>query len=73
MGTDKPKPVGYTISLFVSKTSAERTETTGSGYNAETRNFPRETIELARVELRGEDLEKLLTKTRVHIDQIEEV
>ena len=64
-----PKP-GYTISLFVSRKTEAHDVTEGQ---YDTRTFPADTRELARVELRGEDLEKLLTKARVHMDQIEEV
>ncbi|WIC89484.1 hypothetical protein SEA_BAJUNIPER_61 [Microbacterium phage BAjuniper] len=63
----KPKP-GYTVSLFVSRSTEGYTAK--DGY--ETRNFPPETKELGRVELAGGDLEKLLTKTKSHIDLIEE-
>ncbi|UGL61880.1 hypothetical protein SEA_FRANKLIN22_67 [Microbacterium phage Franklin22] len=59
-------PVGYTISLFVSKTTPEHT--VKEGY--ENRTFPRDTVELARVELRGSDLEALLSDSKEHIDLI---
>lgn len=65
--TKKPQP-GYTVSLFVSRSTAGYTEK--DGY--ENRTFPPETKELGRVELAGGDLEKLLDKTKSHIDLIEE-
>lgn len=68
--TGNTKP-GYTISLYVSKKQEAYTE--AESQLAIRRDFPAQTTELGRVELSGEDLEKLLTKTRVHIDQIEEV
>ena len=69
MATDK-RPAGYTISLFVSKTTPEHTETTSSGYAAQTSTVPRDTVELARIELRGTDLEAMLSDTKEHVDLI---
>jgi len=65
---DPKPPAGYTISLFVSRTTPEHT--VKEGY--ENRTFPKDTVELGRVELRGGDLETLLAKTKNHIDLIEE-
>ena len=65
---DKAPVAGYTISLFVSRKTPPHTA--GSGY--EKQEFPGETIELGRVELRGSDLGTLLGKTKDHIDLIEE-
>ncbi|UDG78768.1 hypothetical protein SEA_INDYLU_66 [Microbacterium phage IndyLu] len=61
-------PAGYTISLFVSRKTPPHT--TGSGY--EKTEFPGETIELGRVEVRGADLETLLGKAVEHLNLIEE-
>ncbi|QOP64299.1 hypothetical protein QDW16_gp05 [Microbacterium phage Quenya] len=60
---------GYVVSLFVSKTTPERTEK--DGYN--TRSFPAETVELARVTFEGGELEKLLEKAKKSVDLVEEV
>ncbi|QJD49879.1 hypothetical protein QDW19_gp64 [Microbacterium phage AvGardian] len=65
---DKAPEAGYTISLFVSRKTPPHTK--GTGY--EKQEFPGETVELGRVELRGTDLETLLGKTKSHIDLIEE-
>ena len=65
---DKAPDPGYTISLFVSrKVPAHSVK---EGY--EKVEFPGETVELGRVELRGSDLQTLLGKTKDHIDLIEE-
>ncbi|QDH92439.1 hypothetical protein SEA_CELAENA_60 [Microbacterium phage Celaena] len=68
MAASATKP-GYTVSLFVSKTTPAREEK--DGYN--TRSFPAETIELARVSYEGGELEALLEKTKKTVDLIEEV
>lgn len=65
---DTPPQAGYTISLFVSRKVPPHT--VKDGY--EKTEFPGETVELGRVELRGSDLETLLGKTKDHIDLIEE-
>ena len=65
---DQAPPAGYTISLFVSRTTPPHTK--GTGYGKQ--EFPGETVELGRVELRGTDLETLLGKTKDPIDLIEE-
>lgn len=65
---DKAPAAGYTISLFVSRKTPPYSTT--EGYDKV--EFPGETVELGRVELRGTDLETLLSKTKDHIDLIEE-
>ncbi|UGL62030.1 hypothetical protein SEA_SKYLORD_63 [Microbacterium phage Skylord] len=59
--------VGYTISLFVSRKQDAHTVKDGS---YDTRSFPAETKELARIELRGADLEALLSDAKEHVDLI---
>ncbi|AXH47360.1 hypothetical protein SEA_EDEN_65 [Microbacterium phage Eden] len=66
MATAETRPAGYTISLFISKKTPERKEKVGY----DERTFPAETVELARVELRGSDLEALLSDTKEHIDLV---
>lgn len=66
MGTTTKTPASYSIGLYVSQNSAAYTETTGY----EKVEFPGVNRELARVELRGEDLEALLSDTKQHIDLI---
>lgn len=59
--------VGYTISLIVSRKQDAHTVKDG-GYD--TRSFPAETKELARIELRGTNLAALLGATKEHVDLI---
>ncbi|AUG84859.1 hypothetical protein PBI_DISMAS_62 [Microbacterium phage Dismas] len=64
-----PKP-GYTVSLFVSKKVEPHSVKEGQ---YDTREFPGQTVELARVEYRGGELEALLEKAKQAVDLIEEV
>lgn len=68
MPDEKPDP-GYTISLHVSRVTEGYTSKDRYGQE---RTFPRDTVELGRVELRGSDLAVLLAKTKSHIDLVEE-
>ncbi|AVR57221.1 hypothetical protein SEA_CHILIPEPPER_60 [Microbacterium phage ChiliPepper] len=68
MAEAKPK-AGYTVSLFVSKSTPAYTAK--DGYD--TRSFPAETVELARVTYEGGELEALLEKAKKTVDLVEEV
>lgn len=59
-----PKP-GYTVSLFISKKTEPHSIKDGQ---YDTREFPGQTIELARAEFRGGELEALLEKAKKAID-----
>lgn len=61
-----PKP-SYTISLFVSKVQDAHSVKDGQ---YDTRTFPKDTRELARIELRGEDLEAMLSDVKEHVGLI---
>ena len=61
-----PKPE-YTISLFISEKVKAHSVKEGQ---YDTREFPGKTRELARVELRGEDLAAMLSDTKEHIDLV---